>query len=502
MTRKTRRPRKRLPRLLALFALVASLAALRFRPRPYDPLMGLGDYEQLRHYMGDLYANLDWSAIEGRADLRELHAETYHALAYARSQEQAGLILRGFVRSFQDPHMWLRWASSPPVDPPPSTESLSRFTTPEKACAALGYSEVEDTFAFTIDEKSGFHRLSGSNSFPAALLDAGEQRFGFLRIGSFAEQDYRGACLREWPRFGQALPGTCEEDCQRDFRISVSSRILRELAWRVRELRQAGAGALVIDVTGNHGGYPWYRRAAEILAPGPVLPFRAAVVRGDHAAWSLRDDRQRLSHYIATHRLAPADRAIFDQAFCRLDDLIAEAEQPCGAGAIWTGEPWKLGCSRLTTRPRFATGLFESDPGTDVPFEVARILYIDHVYPLVPSAWSGPVAVLVDEHTTSAAELFAASLKFSAGAILLGRHTASSGSGWSLGRRPWTLLRTRMNLYLPDTVEYWPDGANAREGLEPDIRILPRPRDHPDLTARWLVRILPSLGLSKSTGPL
>ena len=338
-------------------------------------------------------------------------------------------------------------------------------------------------------------------SRPRCSTRAG-RRFGFLRIGSFAERNYLGACLREWPRFRQTLPGTCEGDCQLQFGISVSSRLLRELAWRVRQLRQAGADGLLIDVTRNRGGYPWYRRAAEVLAPGPVLPFRAALVKGAFAAWSLKDDRQRLFHFVATHRLAAPERAVFDQAFCRLDDLIAEAEHPCGAGALWTGEPGKLGCARLTTRPHFATGLFESDPGADVPFGVARVLYVDHVYPPVPSAWNGPIAVLVDERTTSAGELFAASLKFSAGAVLLGRHTASSGSGWSLGRRPWTLLRTGMNLYLPDTAEYWPDGANAREGLEPDLRILSRPRDHPDLTARWLVRIVPSLGLSKSTGPL
>jgi hypothetical protein len=481
-------------RLLALLALVASVAAWRFRPKPYDPLIGLGDYEQLRDYMGDLYANLDWSAIQGRTDLRELHAETYHALAYARSQEQAGNILRGFVRSFHDPHMGLRWASSPPLDPPPSLEMLSRFTPPETACRALGYSNKEDDFAFTLDERAGFRRLPGSNSFPAALLDAAGQRFGLLRIGSFKEWNYLGACLRDWPRFRQALPGTCESDCQRDFSVSVSGRLLRELAWRVRQLRQAGAGALLVDVTDNRGGYAWYRPAAEILAPGPVSPFRAALVKGAFTAWILQHDRHRVFQYLIRHRLPPSERAVFNQALCRLDDLIAEAEHPCGAGAIWTGEPWKLGCSRLTTRPLFGTGLFEKDPGADLPFDIAQVLYVDHVYPPVQSAWNGPVAVLVDEGTTSAGELFAASLKFSAGAVLLGRHTASSGSGWSLGRRPWTLLRSRMKLYLPDTVEYWPDGANAREGLGPDIRIPLIPRDHPDLTARWLVRVLPRLG--------
>jgi hypothetical protein len=465
------RPRRRKTRLLFLLIVLVSFAALRFRPKPYDPMMALGDYEQLRHYLGKLYANLDWSATRGGVDMRELHARTFHELVYARSEKQAEGILRGFVGQFRDPHMALLPASAPPLDPPPSTELLSRFTPPEKACSAMSFKDEAGDFSFDLYWARGYRRLPGSNSFPAAVLDTQGQRFGLLRIGSFATNDYRGACLREWPRFSQGLPGSCEEECQRDFQISVSGRLLRELAWQVRQLRQAGAGALLIDVTGNGGGHGWYRRAAEILSPGPVRPFRSALVKGSYASESLQYRRQVISNYLATHRVTPAERAVFDEAFCRLDDLIAEAEQPCGAGPIWTGEPWKLGCSRLTIRPLFGTGLFEEDPGLDLPFGIAQVLYADHAYPRLPSAWSGPVIVLVDEGTASAAELFAATLKFSAGAVLIGRHTASGGAGWQLGRTSWTLRRTGMQLYLPDSAEYWPDGSNAREGLEPDFWI-------------------------------
>src|ERR1700758_3686420 len=105
------RPRRRKTRLLLLLIVLVSFAALRFRPKPYDPMMGLGDYEQLRHYLGNLYANLDWSATRGGIDMRELHAQTYHELVYARSEKETQRILRGFVRSFHDPHMALRPAS-------------------------------------------------------------------------------------------------------------------------------------------------------------------------------------------------------------------------------------------------------------------------------------------------------------------------------------------------------------------------------------------------------
>jgi len=277
-------------------------AAWKYRPKPYDPKIWLGDYEELRGRIGRLYANLDWSAAKGGTDLRELHAETYHALVYARSDEEAGQVLRQFVRAFQDPHIGLRWAASPPLDPPPSREMLSRFTPAEKACADLGYRDGTGDFAFALDEKAGFRRLPGANSFPAALLDVGGRRFGLLRIGSFSERNYRGACLREWPRFRQTLPGTSEPSCQRDFSVSVSGRLLRELAWRARQVRHAEAGALLIDLTDNGGGHSWYRRAAELFAPGPVPPFRAALVKSAHTAESLQEDRQTVFHNFVRHR--------------------------------------------------------------------------------------------------------------------------------------------------------------------------------------------------------
>src|SRR5262249_43945633 len=151
----------------------------------------------------------------------------------------------------------------------------------------------------------------------------------------------------------------------------VSGRIVRELARRTRELREAGAGALLVDVTDNRGGLSWYRSAARIFSSRPQPPFRAALVKGRYTAESLQESRQAISRYLRKLDLTPSDRAVLEAAICRLDDLIAEAEHPCESGAIWTGEPWHLGCSRLTSRPYFASGVFESDPGGKFPFAVA-----------------------------------------------------------------------------------------------------------------------------------
>jgi Peptidase family S41 len=487
------RPRRRKARLLILLIVVVSFAALRFRPKPYDPKPWLEDYQEVRLLMGEKYVNLDWSIARYRLDIRQLHAETYHDLIYARSDKDAGRILRRFVDSFQDPHVSLLAADRPPLGPQPATRPLSRVTSPAEACAALNYRDRAGAFAFSLRPAKNLRRLPGSNSFPAALLEgqAGAAPIGLLRIGSFSERDYRGACLREWPSFRQALAGTCEGACQRNFDLAVSARLLRELSFRIRELRLAGAGAILIDVTDNPGGHPWARTAAKLFTPRPLPVFRASLSKGHHTTESLLHDRQIVFRYLTTHRLAPSDRAALESALCRLDDLIAEIGSLCMAGPVWDGEPWRLGCSRLSTRPYFHGGVLEADPGGRFPFEVAQVIHVESFYPHLPGAWDGPVAVLTDEDTASAAELFAGYLKFGAGALLLGRHTANAGGGWTLGQYGWTLENSGMHLYMPDTAEYWPTGENAREGLEPDLRSPLPPRKNSAFTAAWLARTLP-----------
>jgi hypothetical protein len=491
--------RRRGARLSFLLVIIlAAFASWKFRAKPYDPKPWLEDYQRVRLLMGDKFVNLDWSIAAYGIDIRELHAQTYHDLVYARSDKEAARILRRFVHSFKDPHIALISAGRPPLGPQPATRPLSRITSPVDACDALNYQDRAGYLPLKLRSARSFRRLHGSNSFPAAVLEgqAGAPAIGVLRIGSFNERDYRGACLREWPSFSQALPGTCEQDCQRDFDRAVTARLLRELSFRIRELRGAGVGAILVDVTDNSGGYKWARAAAHLLTPGPLPVFRASVSKGHNTTEALLRDRQIVFNYLTRHRLPPSEQAALHSALCRLDDLIAETGSLCTAGPVWEGEPWRLGCARLSTRPYFHGGILESDPGGHFPFDVAQIIKVEDFYPLLPTAWDGPVAVLIDEDTASAAEMFTGYLKFGAGAVLLGRHSANAGSGWSLGYYGWGLVNSGMHLYMPDTATYWPTGENARVGLEPDVRSPLPPRDNPAFTAAWLAMALRSADLS------
>ena len=184
---------------------------------------------------------------------------------------------------------------------------------------------------------------------------------------------------------------------------------------------------------------------------------------------SLEYGRGQILRYLLRRNPAPDVRGELEKALCRLDDLVAEAEKPCDAAWFWGDQARQSGCTRLTTRPLYSSHLLDRYDGPQLPFEIQAQVFNDGIYGPTRFAWRGPVVVLIDEDSASAAELFAGNLQHLAGSVLVGLPTAATGSGWSLGRRAWILPRSKMQLYMPDTVQYWPDGENAREGLVPDV---------------------------------
>ncbi len=470
-------------------------ASLKFGGKHYDTRAWLEDYGYVQDHIGRLYANLDWTAERGALDLRRLDRQAYAALQAARSDEEAKAILRGFVQAFGDGHMSLRSANAPPLHPETAPDLiLSRSTAPESACKALGFNASgEQDFPFRLEPVSAFRSRGGANSFASGVLDFEGRRFGFLRIGSFDEQNFSSACQREWRVFRGRLPGTCEPDCRSTFRLRVADRLLREIEARIRQLERAGSQILVVDVTDNPGGYGWYDLAAQLFSASRLPPLRAAYVKNSRTVAALEDDRRQILHYLASRKPDPALRATLEEAVCRIDDLAAEAGKPCDAAFIWGDRSRQSGCTRLTTRTLYSTGVFDRYDGPALPFDVQFRIFDDAVYSAAHPSWRGPVAVLIDQDTGSAAELFAGILQRLAGATLIGRPSAATGAGWSLCRQAWVLPRSKMQFYLPDTVHYWPDGANAREGLVPDVPTRWREDEDPKLMARKLLVALRSV---------
>jgi C-terminal processing protease CtpA/Prc len=97
-------------------------------------------------------------------------------------------------------------------------------------------------------------------------------------------------------------------------------------------------------------------------------------------------------------------------------------------------------------------------------FSPAQYPYHDHV-------WTGPLIILVDQETWSAAEEFAAVLQDNRAAIVMGARTGGAGCGHTNGGTPTLLRNSGATLSLPDCVRLRADGSNEVRGIIPDVLV-------------------------------
>ena len=105
--------------------------------------------------------------------------------------------------------------------------------------------------------------------------------------------------------------------------------------------------------------------------------------------------------------------------------------------------------------------------------------------------WDGPVIVLVDEQTASAAEEFAALRQDNRAAFVLGSRTAGLGCGHTWGGTPTRLANSGAILNLPDCARFRADGTNEVRGVFPDLLLPWRAIDGAAFRARMLEAVLP-----------
>jgi hypothetical protein len=124
----------------------------------------------------------------------------------------------------------------------------------------------------------------------------------------------------------------------------------------------------------------------------------------------------------------------------------------CDRSAIWRGE--KPACSVYAGTP--TVEWVESDG---------------------PPSWTGPLAVLVDRRTASAAEEFVAWMRDNQRARIAGEKTAGAGCGYIDGGNAFAFKAAPIHLMMPNCSRIMKDGTNEVEGQLPDVAI-----DWPRLT--------------------
>ena len=103
--------------------------------------------------------------------------------------------------------------------------------------------------------------------------------------------------------------------------------------------------------------------------------------------------------------------------------------------------------------------------------------------------WAGPVWVLMDRGTASAAEEFAGWLSDNRVAFLIGQTSYGAGCGYVNGGAPIALRAAPLILKMPNCARFAANGRNEIEGWQPDIS-LPDPRSDAQGWAHGLRRAL------------
>jgi C-terminal processing protease CtpA/Prc len=93
------------------------------------------------------------------------------------------------------------------------------------------------------------------------------------------------------------------------------------------------------------------------------------------------------------------------------------------------------------------------------------------IEPDMPPPWNGPLAVIVDHHTASAAEEFVTWLQDNKRARVGGEKTFGAGCGYIDGGNAFQFKAAPMHLMIPNCSRIRKDGTNEIEGVTPDVSI-------------------------------
>jgi hypothetical protein len=424
----------------------------------------LEDLDQTQQALATKYANLEWVVSERELNLATLFAETRQKIEAASSAFEARAALDRLAQKLGDGHVEFQWQVK-------HIEAESRTAD----CAALGY-EARMFGAPVAALVPGYLPLldSVSAEFPAGTLMVGAHKVGVIKIGIFTPQGLPALCVAAVTALQIPHDKPCDEACSDRIEAWASDQMTRDLANQLRALKAAGSEVVLLDLANNGGGTEWAEVAARMVTAAQLKSERVGFVRGAH--WSQALVKQEAELRADASEADDQDRAFLLALADKVAGLGREAETPCDSGPLWRGE--HLTCRWLVSG-LFATGLMQSDsvrvhgkPWASHVFKPARFNYPEGV-------WNGPLIVLVNERTGSAAEEFTAVLQDNHAAVVMGAPTGGAGCGHTDGGTPTTLNNSGGVLEVPDCARFRADGSNEVMGIQPDVLVGLRSADGP-----------------------
>lgn len=456
----------------------------------------LEDYAYLKQQLELHYSNLAWfGSPESGIDVPALDRRTTRLLRSAQSDAEARLAVRDFVTRFDDGHFselpFLESGTGKPAEEPPPAV-LDRMT-PIAGCAALGYADKSpDAFSLPFESLPGFTLESDgmTGPFRAGTVEIGGARIGIVRIRNFSESQFPSLCTSVWT---EAPPGPDAEG----FHHRVTMRWLSTLADRLRLFRQSGVTAVLIDVGSNSGGNDsgdWFPR---LFAARPIVSARLFLSAGARAGQYFDEEADELKAAAAKAGTPAETKAVAEAAEILAARRRANAAVACDMRWVWTERRrWNpAGCNRLADAG-WASGPFWAEKPAGVGPDVAERLFWPSIADRFRGAWTGAAFVLINGATYSSAEMFAARMRDSGIARLIGTRTGGDGCGFMVGTPPTVLPHSQMRFRVSNCVRLRADGTDEVAGISPDLPVAAIVGESPRARA---MRVL--AGVRDSVGP-
>jgi hypothetical protein len=428
--------------------------------KPFDAKPWIADLDQVREVFLTKYANLEWAVFQREADLPQLFADTEARIKRATNDWEARSAFERLARKLGDGHVVFDWPRS-------GGPAMAAANTPQEQCTALGYDARIRAVPLAANAV-GYQALSTPQSaeFPAGVISLSSRRIGVLQIGVFTPQGFPALCQSALRELAIAADKPCDDACSDRIEAWASDQLTYDLAAQLRALKDTGAAVLVVDVAGNGGGSEWAEAVARMVTAIRLRSEDLEFVRGEHWTKSFADDEASLRRF-ADQANGP-DRALLLKLADEVEARRKVALTACDSAPLWQGV--HPACSWLG-QGFYGSGLLaSSDPSQLRGKPWASLLFTPMEFPYEEGVWRGPLIVLVDRNTGSAASEFAAVLQDNHAAIIMGE-PAGAGCGHTNGGTPTTLANSKAKLEVPDCARLRADGSNEVMGILPDVSV-------------------------------
>ena len=273
------------------------------------------------------------------------------------------------------------------------------------------------------------------------------KKVGFVKIPSFLSLHYPDVCAAEWETYRKSLSGECDKECKDKFiYVIVPNRLLQHFEAAINNLRKEKVSALVIDLANNGGGNDWVGAVTRMVTKKPILCGQFGFVRHQH--WikniegKIKDFKEQIKEATVTEKTKK------ELAQAELD--LVEAKKSCDRSQIWKDKNFKAKCDVIVKRQ-------VDDCDVDAEFKFKTGVY------------EGPLYILANNNTASAAEDIVGRLKESEAAKIIGSKTHGSGCGFTNGGIDLKLKNLNLKVRMSDCARYLRTGVNEVEGIAPSL---------------------------------